>query len=65
MNEKCKLQKKKKKEKEVCWGWGTLGKPPWCEVNSPLSLPAFERQEGRTRDLVLVFPCVFRTDALH
>lgn len=34
-------KKKKRKEKEVCWDWGTLEKPPWCEASSPLSLPAF------------------------
>lgn len=47
MNEKCKLLKKKRKEKEVCWGGGTLGKPLWCEASSPLSLPTFILQEGR------------------
>lgn len=55
MNEKCKLLKKRK-EKEVCWGGGTLGKPPWCEASSPLSLPTFILQEGRTAAGTLSLP---------
>lgn len=42
MNEKCKWEKKKGRK----WGVLGLGKPPWCEVNSPLSLPTFLWQEG-------------------
>lgn len=47
MNEKCKLLKQRE-EKEVCWGWGTLGKTPWCEANSPLSLWCGRKGEPET-----------------
>jgi len=64
MNEKCKLQKKKKKGR--CVGAGEHWEShPVVKLTLLLPLPAFIWQEGTTGDLALVFPCVFRTNALN
>lgn len=47
MNEKCKWEKKKGRKGGVL-GLRSVGKLPWCEADSPLSLPTlYGRRENR------------------